>query len=271
MKKIKQIPALLAILMLLLSGSLLFQSCKEEDLPIPNPKEKVEEKEKEEKEEEEIKPPITYHFKVFINDEEGGLVDPTFVTDLLKDSFVMVTIKPDSAYTLYSVKVNDLPLPDFEPTTQEFSFVIDSIKEHQKVEVEFIETDVLIISVSSIEDPAWYLRAIKRFKEDGTYLHQIVFEGEDDPMLTDRYYYLFPSMEGFRITAEGVVWGKGQKWSLKNRIMRSYRVNPYIQHSGYCEITELTPTKLVFRLMPLSYHPDRDYYYYDEYTFVREF
>lgn len=224
----------LALMLVLVLGALLTQSCEKD--PIPS------------------NPPVTY--AVHVNTIGKGLVEPDKVSGLLAGSSVILIVTPDVGYSLYSIKINGISVTTVEPTDKEFKYTVSNINVNQNIDITFIETDILIFSVKSISEKPWMWTKFDIYRaSDDLFLRSSPLSQSEK---TDRYYYIYPSMKGYAYQSDGGI--RSGNWNLKQRVLQF--------DSEIVELIELTPLKYVYKAKPIWGSGD-NCYVYAIYTFER--
>lgn len=187
MKKI----LLLAVIAILLTA---LTSCDPEPIP-PGP------------------PPVNYAISTNIIGK--GLVNPDKLSGVSLGSDVTFKIKPEAGCSIYSIKINGILVEGFQPSASETSYTVKDIKSNLYIEFTFVETDILILSVKSVDEKPWRLKVVKSYKvDDNTYLRDFPLDKEDR---SDRYYYLYPSMTALVLEEDGGV--RNSTWNLKQKVL----------------------------------------------------
>ena len=198
----------IVLVILLLS----FTGCKKTDPPLP--------------------PPVTYTITTKING--SGIVIPDNVSGVNLGRDVTFKIIPEAGYSIYSIKINGT-LVEFQPSASETYYAVKDIKSNLNIEFTFVETDILILSVKSVDEKPWRLKVVKSYKvDDNTYLRDFPLSKE---LLTDRYYYLYPSMTVVVLEEDGGV--RNGTWNLKQKVLT-------IDGHVY-PLLELTPNKFTYQ------------------------
>lgn len=171
MKTIERIPALVTILLLLMVGSLLIQGCEKPEPPGSEP--------------------VFYTMSTLVKGK--GSISPDKLSGIVLGSNVSIKLTPDADYSTYSVKVNGIKIDDVIPFNSEFVLDVKNIKSNTKIEVEFVETNILLISVKSINEKPWMIKKIEFYSVDG---NRYLRDANLDPrMKSDKFYFLYPSMD----------------------------------------------------------------------------
>ena len=217
MKKI----LLLAVIAILLTA---LTSCDPEPIP-PGP------------------PPVNYAISTNIIGK--GLVNPDKLSMINLGSNVTLKFTPETGYSLYSVKINGVKVEDIQPSSVEVSYTIHNINKNQNVEVVFVETDILIVSVKSTAEKPWMMTIWNSYKaSDGSFLERLNLNEENK---TDKYYFLYPSMSVVVLEKDGGI--RNGSWSLKQSVIT-------IDYHDY-PMLELTPNKFTYKTQQVwSNHHD---------------
>jgi len=143
-----------------------------------------------------------------------GSVNPDKVASISLGSDVTVRFIPEAGYSLYSVKVNNVAV-EIQSSSSEVSYTIKNVTSNIKVEATFVETNILLLSVRSINEKPWTLKKIEVYSEDGRYIRDMYLS---QPEKTDRYYFLYPSMDIVIYEEDGGV--RSGKWSLTGTALK---------------------------------------------------
>ncbi len=183
-------------------------------------------------------PPVTS--TVIIGKIGKGTVNPDSSVEVVKGKSITITATPDSNYSLYSLKIysfngstcswSEEENIEITPTTSSFRYSL-RVDFNIKVVFEFIETDILIISVLN---PPWRLKAMEDFYPDGELLFSWPLTEE---ILSQMFYFYYPEGKVEAFYPNGTLCFNGP-WSLKERVLK---IGNY-----YFNILELTPTRLVY-------------------------
>lgn len=234
MKNLDRIPALVTILLLLMVGSLLIQGCEKPEPPGSEP--------------------VFYTMSTLVKGK--GSVSPDKLSGIVLGSNVSIKITPDTNYSTYSVKVNRTEIEEIIPLGSEFVFNVNNIKSNTKIEVEFIETNILLISVKSTNDKPWMLIQVGAFfKEEDLFLG---YWNLSEVEKTDKYYLMYPSMKVEVYQANGGV--RSGKWNLSGNELKI--------GGEELVLVELTLKKFVYRSNPV-WSPANNAYTYALYTYER--
>ena len=180
-----------------------------------------------------IPPPVNY--AISTNTIGNGLVTPDNLSGVSLGSDVTFKIKPEAGYSIYSIKINGTLVEGFQPSASETSYTVKDIKSNLYIEFTFVETDILILSVKSVDEKPWRLKVVKSYKvDDNTYLRDFPLDKEDR---SDRYYYLYPSMTAVVLEEDGGV--RNGTWNLKQKVLT-------IDGHAY-PLLELTPNKFSYQ------------------------
>lgn len=199
----------IVLVILLLS----FTGCKKTDPPLP--------------------PPVTYTITTKING--SGIVIPDNVSGVNLGRDVIFKLTPEQGYSIYSIKINGTLVEGFQPSASETSYTVKDIKSNLYIEFTFVETNILTFSVKSTGEKPWRLKVVKSYKvDDNTYLGDVSLSKE---LLTDRYYYLYPSMTVVVLEEDGGV--RNGTWNLKQKVLT-------IDGHVY-PLLELTPNKFTYQ------------------------
>lgn len=191
-------------------------------------------------------PPVFYTLSTIVSGK--GSVNPDKLSGIIPGSNITVKFIPETGYSLYSVKVNEVKI-DIQPTATEVPYTIMGINKDPVVEVEFVETDVLIFSVKSINEKPWMLIEVGVYKAEGdVFLRNWILTQAEK---SDRYYFLYPSMDGFVYQENGGI--RTGKWSLKQKVLQL--------GSEVLDVVELSSTKIVYRAKPIWSNTDNCYVY----------
>ncbi len=158
-------------------------------------------------------PPVTYTITTKING--SGTVTPDNVSGVNLGRDVTFKLTPEQGYSIYSIKINGTLVEGFQPSASETYYAVKDIKSNLNIEFTFVETDILILSVKSVDEKPWRLKVVKSYKvDDNTYLRDFPLNKED---LTDRYYCLYPSMTALVLEEDGGV--RNSTWNLKQKVL----------------------------------------------------
>lgn len=154
-----------------------------------------------------------------------GSVNPDKVANISLGSDITVKFIPEAGYSLYSVKVNNVAV-EIQPSSSEVSYTIKNVTSNVRVEVTFVDTRILLISVSSVNEKPWMLKRIIFYAlDDNRYLRDKYLS---QPEKTDRYYFLYPSLDVFVYEEDGGI--RSGKWSLVGNVFKVGDANlPFIE------------------------------------------
>lgn len=227
MKNNIYVPIVLVILLLSFTG------CKKTDPPSP--------------------PPVTYTITTKISG--SGTVTPDNVTGITLGSSVNLKFSPSIGNSLYSVKINGVKVESIQSSENEVSYTITDIKSNLSVEVEFVETRILLLSKL---EPAWMLTKMDAYiAENNFFLAPITLTQEEK---SRKYYHYYPSMEIIVLNPDGSIFWQ-EKWSLIG--------NMYKQGDQYLTVIELSQNRLIYKAKPVWSVYD-EFYVYAIYTFERK-
>lgn len=187
--------------------------------------------------------PVTYTISTVISGK--GLVNPDKLSMINLGSNVTLKFTPETGYSLYSVKINGVIVEEIQPSSVEVSYTIHNINKNQNVEVVFVETDILIVSVKSTAEKPWMMTIWNSYKaSDGSFLERLNLNEENK---TDKYYFLYPSMSVVVLEKDGGI--RNGSWSLKQSVIT-------IDYHDY-PLLELTPNKFTYKTQQVwSNHHD---------------
>lgn len=200
--------------------------------------------------------PVTYTISTVISGK--GLVTPDKLSMINLGSNVTLKFTPETGYSLYSVRINGVMIEDIQPSSAEVFYTIHNINKNQNVEVVFVETDILIVSVKSTNEKPWWLTKIGVYKAEGDVFLRNINLTESEK--TDRYYLIYPSMKTVVYQADGGV--RNGKWDLKQRV---FTLGGLAAHA----VLELSSSKFVYKAPPIWSQAD-NFYIYVVYTQERK-
>lgn len=196
-------------------------------------------------------PPVTYAISTTVFGK--GSVAPDKLSGVVLGSSVTFKLTPETGYSLYSVKINGVKVEDIYPSTTEIQYVVRDVNTNLNIEVTFVETYNLLISV---QNPPWRLKAMDIYKEDGTYKYPFTLTKEDKE---GRTYYHYPGGKTETLRIDGTPSFSSNDWSISQNTLR-------VESMNYT-IIELTATRLVYKAPPVKGSDGT--YTYAQYTYER--
>jgi hypothetical protein len=217
MKKVYENRVLLVLITILILGALLIQSCIKDPVNPPPP-------------------PVTFTMTSIINGK--GSLNPDKKTGIKQGSKLEIKFTPDSTYSLHTVKINEIHIKEIPESETEVFYSTD-VYFNLFVKVDFVKTDILMLSVESLSENPWMLESINYYNfETNKLIYSAILEEEEK---TDKRYFLYPSFDLVFIRQNGSV--STSKWDLKDRILQI--------GGGYFPIVEFTKTKMSYKSGPL--------------------
>lgn len=177
-------------------------------------------------------PPVTY--TVSISKIGNGTVTADKLSEIALGSSVTVKFKSESIWSLYSVKINGVKVEDIYPSDTEVMYTIRDINKNINIEVVFVETGNLLISILN---PPLMLKSMKSYDENNNYSSSVDLTHEQ---LTKKlyFYYYSPNSKELKILKENGS-SSSMSWNLSKEVLTLDVTIFYV--------LELTATKLVYR------------------------
>lgn len=218
---------------MLLPGALIFQSCDKEPIPME----------------------VYMTYTVSIVKTVGGSVVADKTQGIAFGSTVNFKFTPDTRYSIYTIKINGKVINETIPYDTSFEYSYIGIEYNIYVEVSFVETNILILSV---QEPAWMSTKIEKYRvKDDSYSHQVTQTNEQ---LSRKFYFLYPSMDMKVLNPDGSVYWQ-DKWNLINGI--------FTRGAETLVAVLITPEKIALKAEPVWSEYDQEYLY-SIYTYERK-
>lgn len=198
-------------------------------------------------------PPVTYTITTKING--SGTVTPDNVTGITLGSSVNFKFSPSIGNSLYSVKINGVKVESIQTSENEVSYTITDIKSNISVEVEFVDTRILLLSKL---EPAWMWTKLDIYRaSDNTFLYGVELTEAEK---SRKMYHYYPSMEIKYINPDGSVYWQAT-WNLASDV--------YKQGGQNLTVLDLTHNKFVHKASPIWSNVN-NCYIYAQYTYERK-
>lgn len=143
--------------------------------------------------------PFANTYLVTSSTSKGGTIDPIGSTYVQKGDSIIYKIIPDSAHSIFTIKVDGIELPDVTNTLKIIA------TKNETVEVEFIQNRALLL----IGEP-WLMKGLKYFYiETGEMVADLILNEEQ---LTNKFYF-YSNKQAEIFTSSGKLISNGS-WTL---------------------------------------------------------